>query len=105
MDSALLDVLDDLLDLLLLGALEDVVGTRALVGGDEVGIKDTRERDHGLHVGSKLLLQVNVKDLGPCHGISEVHVTDVPPPEHNVIRVNLQYNHRLKRLAKNEEIN
>ena len=84
------DVLDNLVNLLFLGALDDIVGARTLVCCDEVGIIDAGKWHHGLHVWPELLLQVNVQHLGPCHGIGQVHVADVPASEHNVIRVYLK---------------
>lgn len=83
------DVLDDLVNLLFLGALDDIVGARTLVSCNEVRIIDARKWHHGLHVRPELLLQVDVQHLGPGHGIGQVHVADVPASEHNVIRVHL----------------
>lgn len=44
------DVLDDLLDLFLLGSFDEVVGTGALIGSNEIRVVDSREWDHLLHV-------------------------------------------------------
>lgn len=82
-------VLDDLLDLLLLGALDHVVGASPLVGRDEVWVVDPGERDHVLHVWPELLLEIDVKHPGPGHGVGQVHVADVPTPKHDIIRVDL----------------
>jgi hypothetical protein len=84
------DILDDLLHLFFLGALDDIVGTRALVSGDEVRIIDTGKWHHGLHVGPELLLQVNVQHLGPGHGICQVHAADIPASKHKVVWVHLK---------------
>lgn len=100
MHASIPDVLDDLLHLLLLGALDDIVRAGSLVGGDEVGVIDAGERHHGLHVRSELLLQINVKYLCPGHSISQVHVANVPAPEHKVIRVHLNFFHNHQKTEK-----
>lgn len=90
MHASIPDVLDDLLHLLLLGALDDIVGAGALVGGDEVRVVDAGEGHHGLHVMPELLLQVDVQHPSPGHGVGQVHAADVPPTEHDVVWVYLQ---------------
>ena len=58
------DVLSDGLEVrLLVLALEHVVGALALVGRDEVGVVDGRERHHVRHVRPQLLLQPPVEHL------------------------------------------
>ena len=84
-----MDVFDDLLKLLFFCALDDVVGTLLSVGSNEIRVIDFGEWKHGFHVRPQLLLQIDVKHLCPGHGISQVHVVDIPSPKHNVVRVNL----------------
>ena len=79
-----------MVDLLLLGALEDIVSARTLVCGNEVRVKDAGEGHHGHHVVPELLLQVNVQYLGSAHGIGHVHAADVPSTKHNLVWVYLQ---------------
>jgi len=55
------DVLTNLLNHLLLGSLENVIGSVLLVGGDEVRDVDTRERLDLLHVRNQLSLQSQSK--------------------------------------------
>jgi hypothetical protein len=83
------DVLDDSLHLLLLGALDQVVGTRLLVGGDEVRVVDSGQGHHVLHEGAQLLLQVDVQHTSSVHGVRQVHVGDVPSANHKVVGVHL----------------
>ena len=83
------NVLDDLLNLLLLGALNDVVSPGILISSDEIRVVDSWEGDHVLHVGPQLLLEINVKNLSPGHCICQVHVANVPPTKHYVIWVHL----------------
>jgi hypothetical protein len=53
--------------LLLLAALDEVVCARLLVGRDECGVEDARQRHHVAHVGHQLLLQLKVQHLmGPA---------------------------------------
>ena len=85
----LLNVFDDLLNLFFLCAPDYVSGTVSLVGSNEIRVIDSGEWKHGFHVRPQLLLQIDVKHLCPGHGISQVHVADIPSPKHNVVRVNL----------------
>lgn len=73
--------------MLLLGTGEDVVGTIALVGGDEVGVVDGRKRDEFLHLRGDLALEIGFEDTSTIHGISQVHVVDVPTTDDEVVRV------------------
>ena len=72
------DVLAQLIHLLLLGSREDVVGTLTLVGGDKVWEVNSLHGLDLLHVRVELVLEVNVKDLGTLHGVTEVHAVNVP---------------------------
>ena len=62
------NVFNDLLDLLFLGAFDDVIGTRALVGSNEVRVIGSREWDCSFHVVCKQAFLVvffhNAGDLG-----------------------------------------
>lgn len=59
--------------LLLLAALDAVVGTLGLVGGDEGGVVDAGQRDHVAHQRHKLLLQLKVHHLRALHRVGQVH--------------------------------
>ena len=50
-------------DLLLFGALDDVVSASILIGSYEVWIVDSRQRDQLLHIWCQLSLQVIVQYL------------------------------------------
>jgi hypothetical protein len=84
------DVLGYLIHLLFLSPLDDIVGTGALVCGNEVRVEDAGEWHHGFHVAPELSLQANVEHLGPGHRLGHVQVADVPATEHNVVGINLQ---------------
>ena len=70
-----------------LGARDHVVGAVLLVGGNEVGVVDTRERDHGAHLLANKLLQGGLEDLGAVHGSSQIHLADVPASNDEVVGV------------------
>lgn len=72
-----LEVANILLDLLdvspaSLVTLDDVVGTVLLVGSDEVGVVDTRQRLHLDHLLADLVLEGGLQDLSTVHGLGEV---------------------------------
>eukprot|EP01139_Manchomonas_bermudensis_P023324 Amastigsp_a841014_52645.p2 type:complete len:185 gc:universal Amastigsp_a841014_52645:612-1166(+) len=47
---------------------------------------DRRQRDHLLHDGVKLALEVGLQNLRAVHGIREVHVVDVPAANDEIVR-------------------
>jgi hypothetical protein len=70
------------------GAGDDVVGAVFLVGGDEVGVVDTGQRLDGSHLLLDERLQCRLKDLGAVHGSGQVHATDVPATDGEIVGVN-----------------
>lgn len=70
-----------------LGALENIVGTIFLIGSNEVRIVDGREGDHLVHLFLDKRLQGGLKDLSTVHGLSQVHLADVPAANNKVIWV------------------
>ena len=56
-------LLPNLLNLLRSSTLDDVVSAGILIGSDEVGVVNARQRHMLLHVGHKLPLQLPVKYL------------------------------------------
>lgn len=91
---------------LLVFAGDDVVGALLLVGVDavafspvsahpsrgckkrgqrvQVGVVDAGKRDHLLHDGGELTLEVPLEDLGPTHGLVEREAGDVPAADDEV---------------------
>jgi len=85
----LADVSTDVVKVLLLGALGDeVISTILLVSSNEVGVVDGGKRNHGLHVGAELLLELVVKDLSTSHSVCEVHLRDIPTTDDEIVGVN-----------------
>lgn len=83
------DVLPDLLEVsLLVLSRDDVVGPLLLVGSDEVGVVDTRQRLDVLHQRSDLSLEVVGEDLGSGHRGRKVVRRDVPSRDDEVVGVN-----------------
>ena len=68
-----------------LGSLHQVVGALVLVGGDEVGIVDARQRDHVRHLLADHGLERRLEDGGAVHGVGEVHAVDVPAADDQVV--------------------
>lgn len=85
----LTDVTAELLDVSHagLGALENVVGTVLLVGGDEVRVVDRGEGDHVGHLLLDLRLEGRLEDLGAVHGLGQVHLANVPAANDDVVGV------------------
>lgn len=82
------NVLADNLNVLLLGAWKNVVGTVTLVGSNEVWVVNGRKWLVGSHLLANLTLEIWLKDSGAVHGISQVHGRDIPTTENEVIGVN-----------------
>lgn len=87
-----LEVTDILTELLNVGvaslaALEDIVGTVFLVGSNEVRVVDGLEGDHLSHLLLDEGLQSGLKDLSAVHGLSQVHLANVPTTNNEVIGV------------------
>lgn len=71
-----------------LAALEDIVGTVLLVGGNKVGIIDGRQGNHVDHLLLDLGLEGGLEDLSAVHGVGKVHLADIPTTNGNVVGVN-----------------
>mmetsp|Transcript_46482 Transcript_46482/g.77422 ORF Transcript_46482/g.77422 Transcript_46482/m.77422 type:complete len:266 (+) Transcript_46482:554-1351(+) len=100
LDLELTDVAAELVEELLLGADEDVVGTVGLVGGDKVLVVDRGHGDDVLEEGLELTLEIIVEDHGTFHGVGEVGAVDVPATKLNVIGLD----HGEERLEGNMEV-
>lgn len=72
---------------LLVGSGDDVIGSILLVGSDEVGVVDRRERNEVLHQGSDLSLKIELEDLGSSHSLIERQGGDIPSSENEVVGV------------------
>ena len=88
----LLEVTDVLADMLNvshggLTALNEIVGTVFLVGSNEVGVVDGRERDHLGHLLLHLGLEGRLEDLSAVHGLGQVHLADIPTANDEIIGV------------------
>lgn len=70
-----------------LGALNDVVSSVFLVGGNEVGVVDGGERGQPSHLLPDVSLQGRLQDLGAIHGLSQVQRADVPAANDQVVGV------------------
>lgn len=83
------NVLSELLDMSHggLGALNDIVGSVLLVGGNEVGVVDGGKRSQPSHLLPDVSLQGRLQDLGAIHGLSQVHRADVPAANDQVVGV------------------
>mmetsp|Transcript_48962 Transcript_48962/g.123168 ORF Transcript_48962/g.123168 Transcript_48962/m.123168 type:complete len:512 (+) Transcript_48962:227-1762(+) len=92
------DVLAQLLEQLLLGALQHVVGAILLVGSDEVREVDGRQRDDRLQEGHQLTLQIVLEHLAARHGVGHVLLADIPAAYHELVRV-----HHGEQLAERHE--
>ena len=87
------DVLTEELQVLFLATrFQDVVCAILLVSCDEIFVVDRGERDHFFHIWSKLLLEIPIEHFSPFHGISQVHLGNVPAADHDVDGID-QRNH------------
>mmetsp|Transcript_22511 Transcript_22511/g.39898 ORF Transcript_22511/g.39898 Transcript_22511/m.39898 type:complete len:209 (+) Transcript_22511:687-1313(+) len=87
----LLEIVDVLLEGLedgFLVALDDVVGAIGLVCSNKVRKVDGRHWHHVLHLVVKLILQLDIQHLGAAHGITKVHLGDIPSTDSEVLRLN-----------------
>jgi len=66
----------------------DVISSFLLVGSNEVFVVDSREGDDTFHMGSELDLEIIFQDFSSSHGISQVHLADIPTTDDDVIGVN-----------------
>lgn len=66
----------------------DVISSFLLVGSNEVFVVDSGKGDHILHVGSELDLEIIFQDFSSSHGISQVHLADIPTADDDVVGVN-----------------
>jgi len=69
------------------GAGDQIVGAIFLVGRDEVGIVDRRERVHLSHLLADKLLDPRLENLGAVHGGSDIHLANVPSTNDEVVGV------------------
>jgi hypothetical protein len=67
---------------------DDVISSFFLVGGNEVFIVDSGKGDDVLHVGFKLDLEIVFQDFSSSHGISQVHLADIPTTDDDIVGVN-----------------
>ena len=87
-----LEVADILLDVLhvlpaSLVTLDDVIGTIFLVGSDEVGVVDTRQRLHLGHLLADLALESGLQNLGTVHRLGQVQAADIPTANSQIVGV------------------
>lgn len=68
-----------------LGAVDDIVGTVLLVGGDEVGVVDAGQRLHLGHLLAYHLLERRLQNLSTVHGLGHVHAADIPTTHNEII--------------------
>jgi len=74
--------------LLLVFTGDNVISSFFLVGGNEVFVVDGGEGDHILHVWLELDLEIVFQDFSSSHGISQVHLADIPTTDDDVVGVN-----------------
>lgn len=84
------DVLADLLNVspASLGALENVISTVLLIGGNEVWVVDGGKGNHLGHLLLDLGLEGRLEDLSAIHGLSQIHLANVPAANDKVVGVN-----------------
>lgn len=70
-----------------LGALNDIVSSVLLIGGNEVRVVDGGEGSQPSHLLPDVSLQGRLQDLGAIHGLSQVHRADVPAANDQVVGV------------------
>ena len=70
-----------------LGALENVVCTLFLVGGDEVRVVDAGEWLHPRHFLLNKVLQRRLEHLSTVHSLGKVHAANVPPSDYKIVGV------------------
>lgn len=66
---------------------EDVVSSVSLVVSNEVGVVDSGEGDHILHVFTDLLLEIVFEDFSSSHGILHVGFGDIPTANNDFVGV------------------
>ncbi len=84
------------------GDHQHIIGTVALVGGDEIWVVDRWPWTHGLHEGSKLLLKRGFENARARHAVGEIHGRYVPAVDCNVVGVDLSTSHVNKTNPKND---
>lgn len=83
------NVLSEVLDMRRrgLGALNDIVSSVLLVGGNEVGVVNGGKRSQPSHLLLDVSLQGRLQDLGTIHGLSQVQRANVPAANDQVVGV------------------
>lgn len=67
---------------------DDIISSIFLVGGDEIGIVDTREWFHESHFLVDHSFQSGFEDLSTIHGSSNVQAADIPTTNDQIVRMN-----------------
>lgn len=83
------NVFSDLFEVLLLVvSWKGVISSVLLVGSDEIFVVNSWVRNYIFQVWCELGLEVIFDDLGSSHGVSQVHFTDVPTTNNDIVGVN-----------------
>ena len=70
-----------------LSALQHIVSPVFLIGGDEVRVVNAGKGSHHRHLLANHLLERWLQYLGTVHSVSNVHATDVPTANDQIVRM------------------
>lgn len=80
----MLNIFSQLINNFLISTCEDVVGPVGLVGGDEVLVESSGERDDGLELSLELPNEIRLEDSGALARLVQILLRDVPARDHEV---------------------